>query len=85
MGTAAKKMTFSIPEPLATELLKKVSSRDRSRYVTDALMAKMRLRDEALARACDLANQEEDISLMEREFDAISGDIAEPWTDAKAR
>ena len=78
-------MTFSIPEGVAAELLKKVPSRDRSRYVTDALVDKMRTRNEALARACDAANQEEDILAIEREFEAISTDIAEPWIDAKTR
>jgi hypothetical protein len=39
----------------------------------------------ALARACDIANASEDIGALEQEFDAISTDIAEPWTDATAR
>jgi hypothetical protein len=82
---AARKMTFPLPEPLAAELLKSVSPRDRSRYVAEALTAKLRMQDEDLARACDLANQNEDILLIEREFDAISSDIAEPWNHAPAR
>jgi hypothetical protein len=79
---ATRKMTFSLPEPLALELLKNVGPRDRSRYVAEALMARLQMQDDELARACDLANQNEDILSLEREFDAISGDIAEPWNHA---
>jgi hypothetical protein len=82
---AARKMTFSIPEPLGAKLLKSVSPRDRSRYVADALMAKLQMQDGELARACDLTNQNEDILSIERDFDAISSEIAEPWNDAPAR
>ena len=82
---AARKMTFSLPEPLAVQLLKSVSPRDRSRYVAEALMAKLQIQDEELARACDLANQNEDILSIEREFEAISSDIAEPWNNAPTR
>ena len=78
-------MTFSIPEAVAVELLKSVSPRDRSRYVAEALRAKLELRDEELARACELANRNEDILSIEREFDAISSDITEPWNNAPAR
>src|SRR5450759_1607118 len=67
-------MTFSLPEPLAAELLKSVSPLNRSLYVAEALMAKLQMQDEELARACDLPNQNQDILLIEREFDAISSD-----------
>ena len=82
---ATRKMTFSIPEPLASELLKNVGPRDRSRYVAEALRARLQMQDEELARACDLANQTEDVLSIEREFDAISSDIAEPWHNAPTR
>jgi hypothetical protein len=38
--------------------------------------------DEALARACGIANRDQDLAAMEREFDAISRDVAEPWNTA---
>ena len=82
---AARKMTFSLPQPLAMQLLKSVAPRDRSRYVAEALAVKLRVQDEELARACDLANQDEETLSIEREFDAISSDIAEPWNNAPAR
>jgi len=82
---AARKMTFSIPDEIAGELLRYVPARDRSRYVADALARSLKARQEELAHACDLANQDSDVLLIEREFDAISGDIAEPWNDTSTR
>ena len=32
-----RKMTFSVPEPLAAQLIRRVASRDRSRFVSEAL------------------------------------------------
>ena len=82
---AARKMTFTLSEPLANELLKCVAPRDRSRYVAEAVAARLRSQGDALALACDVANQDADVLSIEREFDAISEDIAGPWTDAPAR
>jgi hypothetical protein len=82
---AARKMTFSLPEPLALELLKSVSPRDGYRYVAEALMARLQTQNDGLARACELANQSQDILSIEREFDAISSNIAEPWNNAPVR
>jgi len=82
---AARKMTFSIPEALAKEFLRTVAARKRSKYVASALAARLKAEQTALARACDVANASEDIRAVEDEFDAISTDIAEPWTDATAR
>jgi hypothetical protein len=81
----ARKMTFSIPEPLARELLRIVPSRERSNYVSEALAEKLRKQDEVLAGACDAANLDDDLLAMEREFDQIGSDIHEPWTNAPAR
>lgn len=81
----ARKMTFSLPGPLAAKLVRNVPVRDRSRYVAEALESRLRLRDEMLARACDIANQDEDIAAIEREFEAITRDVVEPWNDASPR
>ena len=82
---AARKMTFSIPDEIAQEFLRHVPARDRSRYVAEALARTLKTQDEELARACDVANQDPDVLMLEREFDAISGDIVEPWNDPSAR
>lgn len=79
---AARKMTFSIPDSLAREFLRSVPSRARSSYVAEALAAQLRRQDDALIRACEIANGDEDLLTIEREFDAIGSDIAEPWKNA---
>ncbi len=81
----ARKMTFTLPESLAAELIRNVPARNRSRYVAEALIAKLRAQDEALARACDIANDDEDVRAIEREFDAIPADVVEPWNNAPPR
>ena len=76
---AMKKMTFSVPEPLAAQLLRRVSSRDRSRFVSEALAARLEERDMALIRACEIANQDLDVAAIENDFDGIRDAMAEPW------
>jgi hypothetical protein len=82
---AARKMTFSLPDALAAELIKSVAARDRSRYVADALRARLSAWDEELALACDVANRSVDVRSIEREFDVISAEIVEPWTNGPSR
>lgn len=72
-------MTFSVPEPLAGQFLRLVAARDRSRFVSEALAAQLAARDAALARACEIANEDLDVAKVEGEFDGIDDEIAEPW------
>jgi hypothetical protein len=72
-------MTFSIPEPLAAQLLRRVPSRDRSRFVSEALAARLKESDAALIRACEIANQNVDVTQIEKDFDEILDEISEPW------
>ncbi len=74
-----RKMTFSVPEPLAAQLIRRVASRDRSRFVSEALAARLEERDVALIRACEMANQDLDLAEIERDFDGIRDEMAEPW------
>lgn len=74
-----RKMTFSLPEPLAVQFLSRVASRDRSRFVSEALTARLRERDLELARACETANEDLDVAEIEKDFDGIRDEIAEPW------
>ena len=76
---ATRKMTFSVPEPLAVQFLSRVSSRDRSRFVSEALAARLEERDVALIRACETANQDLDVAEIETDFDGIADEMAEPW------
>ena len=74
-------MTFTIPDDLASRLVKQ----DRSRYVARALAGKFRQQKDQFIRACELANQDPEFLAIEREFAHIPDDIAEPWTNTPAR
>ncbi len=76
---ATIKMTFSLPAPLANQLLVRVPSRERSRFVSDALAARLAERDLQLMLACDAANGDPEVAEIEKEFDALTDKMAEPW------
>jgi hypothetical protein len=86
---ASRKMTFSLPEDLASSFTRRVPARDRSRYVADALADKLAERERRLIQACEIANQDPQVREIEFEFDrltdAIGDDMQEPWKDAQAR
>ncbi len=82
---ASRKMTFTIPDDLASRFVGRVPARDRSRYVADALAEKLAQRDRQLVRACVAANANPDVKEIEGDFDALTDGIAEPWGDAPAR
>ena len=76
---AMRKMTFSVPEELAVQFLCRIASRDRSRFVSEALAARLEERDTALIRACEIANQDIDVAEIEKELDGLGDVMAEPW------
>jgi hypothetical protein len=76
---ATRKMTISVPEPLAVRFLGRVASRDRSRFVSEALAARLDERDAALIRACEMANRDVDVAGIEKELDGLADEIVEPW------
>ncbi len=82
---ATRKMTFSLPRDLATQFSRRVPPRDRSRYVAEALAAKLKEKELQLARACEVANRDRRVRAIEREFDRLADDIAEPWHGASTR
>lgn len=82
---AARKMTFSLPTDLANRLVKRVPARERSRFLAQVLEKSLLEEDEALIRACLMANEEPDIKAIEQEWDEIRDVIEEPWSDAPAR
>jgi hypothetical protein len=81
---ATRKMTFSLPEPLAVQLLRRVPSRERSRFVSEALAARPEDREVALIRVCEIANQDLDVTEIEKEFDGIGDAMAEPWKRSRS-
>ena len=60
------------------QLLRRVPSRDVSRFVGEALAARLEEGDVALIRACEIANQDLDVAEIEKEFDGIGDAVAEP-------
>jgi len=76
---ATRKMTFTLPEPLAADFTKRVPSRSRSRYVAEALSERLAEREQRLVRSCEDANQDSDVRTIEREFDALEDNLPEPW------
>jgi hypothetical protein len=82
---ATRKMTFSLPTGLAAQFIKRVSARERSRYVAEALSARLRERDRVLARAADVANRSRQVRTIEQEFERLENEPAEPWDDSPSR
>ena len=88
---ATRKMTFTLPEEIAQQFVRRVPARQRSTYLAEALKEKLSARDRVLARACEIANQDPEVRAIEKEFDAISdeNEYGEPATGrslvAKAR
>ena len=82
---AVRKMTFSLPADLASQLVKRVPARERSRFLAKVLEKSLREDDEALIRSCLSANEDPDVQAIEQEWDQIRDAIEEPWSDASAR
>jgi hypothetical protein len=82
---ASRKMTFTLPSDLASTFTKRVPARERSRYVADAIAERLAEREKRLIRACEIANQDPELREIEKEFDALTDELSEPWEDAPAR
>ena len=80
-------MTFTIPGELAAQFVRRVPSRERSRYVTEAISARLREREERLIQSCAVANRSSDVRKIERDWEAITDNdaIEEPWKNAPSR
>ena len=80
-----RKLTFSLPEDLATRFLRRVPPRDRSRYVVQALATRLAEQDDQLIQACTVANRDPALSELENDLDALAGEGLDPWSDAPSR
>lgn len=78
-------MTFTLPEDLAIQFVRRVPARSRSRYLAEALAQKLAERERQLIRACEVANQDLEVVGIEQEFDVLPDEVTEPWIDAPAR
>ncbi len=70
-------MTFSLPEALAAEFVRRVPPQERSRFLAKALAEKLKERERLLARACAVANRDWKVRGLERELDAWQDGILE--------
>ena len=82
---AIQKMTFSLPKDLVAQFVRRVPARHRSRYVADALASRLKDREKLLARACEVANKVRAVRTIERDLDAITDEMVEPWNESPAR
>jgi len=77
---ATRKMTFTFPEDLASQFVRRVPARERSKYLASALSEKLSERDRVLVEACEAANNDPEVRDIEKEFDAITDEAAESWS-----
>jgi hypothetical protein len=82
---AMRKMTFTIPDEVATSFLRVVPSARRSRFVTEALRKTLREREEALIAACDAVNADAGLNAFVDEWQAASDPVEEPWDESASR
>jgi hypothetical protein len=78
----SRKLTFTLPQELAVEFLRRVPASLRSQYVATAIADKLREREQQLVRACELANNSADVRDIETSFDALADEsdrVQEPW------
>ena len=77
-----RKLTFTLPQDLAAEFLRRVPASLRSQYVATAIADKLREREAQLVRACEAANNSSDVREIENSFDALADEsdaMREPW------
>jgi hypothetical protein len=83
MGT--RKMTFTLPEDLAAQFVRRIPARERSSYLAAALSEKLSARDQLLVEACRVANNDSEVRAIEQEFDSLADQTREPWTGSTPR
>ncbi len=77
----SRKMTFTLPEEIAVPFLRRVGPSRRSKYVAEAIAAKMRERDKMLMEACEAANNDPETLEIEREMAALPDTMTEEWDE----
>ena len=82
---AMRKMTFTIPDEVATPFLRVVPSARRSKFVADALRKTLKEREDALIAACDAVNADPELNALVDEWQAVNDPIEEPWDESASR
>lgn len=78
-------MTFSLPEDLAVQFVRRVPARERSKYLASALSEKLSERDRLLVESCQAANDDPEVQDIEKEFDALTDPAGESWSASAPR
>ncbi len=78
-------MTFTLPEDLAEQFVRRVPARERSKYLANALNEKLSAHDRHLVEACRIANNDPEVRAIEKEFDAITDETPEQWANSAPR
>jgi hypothetical protein len=78
---AMRKMTFTIPDEVATPFLRAVPSARRSKFVADALRKTLTDREAALIAACDAVNADPELNALIDDWQAVIDPILEPWDE----
>jgi hypothetical protein len=71
---ATTKMTFTLPEDVARSFVRRVGPSRRSKYVAEAIAARLRERDIAFEAACNALEGDPDLAMLDREMDALNDD-----------
>jgi hypothetical protein len=82
---STRKMTFTLPEEVATLFIRRVGPSRRSKYVAEAIEARLHERDQMLKEACLAANEDSETQQIQSEFDALPDTMNEVWDDPSAR
>jgi hypothetical protein len=82
---ATRKLTFTLPQDLATEFLRQVPASFRSRYVATAIADKLRAREAQLIQACEAANKSADVRDIESSFEALTDEADREDTTLRHR
>jgi hypothetical protein len=70
------------PPKISRPVSKARTNSNRSGDVAEAIPDKPSEWDRQLIRACEAANKDPDVFAIEKELDALSDEIAEPWIRA---
>lgn len=82
---ATTKMTFTLPEEIARTFTRRVGPSRRSKYVAEAIAARLRERDIEFEAACDVLDGDPELELLDLEMDVLNDDpIGEPHHAPKA-
>jgi hypothetical protein len=76
-------MTFTFPEEVASSFVRAIGPSRRSKFVVEAVQAKLRERDRMLIEACIAANNDPETQEIEREMAALPNTMTEDWDESE--